>query len=160
MDKKAQTQHVWKWIVYIIVTGIIVFIITYIPTVILGKAVKTQSLENVVFTERIFNKFSTYDPLLFRSYPGFTCSGFCFDEKFISDSFDNSDSLREVGFKLSLGQKSIFFNRGFYEDAVVLSPVRYDRFTEERPVVLADRKSVDKLTIDQVYSGRMNKFGD
>lgn len=160
MHKSAQTHHIWKWLVYIIVTGIVVFVITYIPTVILGKAVQTQSLENMVFAERVFNKFSSYDPLLFRSYPGFTCAGFCFDEKLINDSFDNSDSLREIGFKLGLEDKSIFFNRVFYEDAVVLSPVRYDRFVEERPVILKDRNSVGKLVIDQVYSGRMKKFDD
>jgi len=157
-NKKAQLTHIWKWIVYIILTGIVVFMITYIPSIIIGKSVGTQNLENMMFSERIFNKFSIYDPLLFRSYPGQTCSGFCFDEKFINDSFDNTGSLREVGFKLSLGQKEIFFNKDFYEDAVVLSPVRYDRFIGERPVIVRDKGVVDKLVIDQIYSGRVNKF--
>ena len=159
-NKKAQVHHVWKWIVYIIVTGIVVFIITYTPSIVIGKSVEVQNLENVIFSERIYNKLALRDPLLFRFYPGFTCADFCFDEGFITDSFDNSGSLREVGFKLSLAGKSIFFNRIFYEDAVVLSPVRYDRFIEVRPVIVVDKKSVDKLIIDQVYSGRLKKFGD
>jgi hypothetical protein len=160
LGRKAQLHHVWKWLVYIIVTCAVVFIITYIPVVVMGKSLNTQSLENIAFAERIYNKFSIYDPLLFRTYPGMTCSGFCFDEKFINDSFDNSGSLREVGFRLSLGPRSIFFNRVFYEDAVVLVPVRYDQFIEERPVILGDRNSVDRLVIDQVYSGRLKKIAD
>lgn len=160
LGNKGDTKHIWKWLVYIVLTGIVVFTIVYIPLAITGNAVKTQNLENIVFAERIYNKFSLYDPLLFRVYPGFTCSGFCFDDKFINESFDNSGSLREVGFKLTLGQKSIFFNRVFYDDASALVPVRYDQFIEERPVIVVDKKSVDKLNINQVYSGRLKKFGD
>lgn len=156
--KKAQTEHVWKWLLYIPMTAVIVFILTYIPAVVLDKAVKTQQLENAVFADRAYNKMSIFDPLLFRIYPGHTCIQGCFDEKFINDSFDNSNSLREMGFNLTFGRKSVYFNRIFYEDAVVLAPVRYDRFVEERPVLVVDAKKIDRLIIDQVYSGRMKKF--
>ena len=101
---------------------------------------------------------SIYDPLLFRTYPGHTCKGGCFDEKFIENSFDTSNSQRAMGFKLTYGDKSIFFNKDFYDDAKPLSPVRYDVFIEERPILVVDTNEVEKLTIDQVYSGRPNDF--
>lgn len=157
-NKKAQVQHVWKWLLYISMTAIIVFIITYIPTIILSSAAKTQQLENIVFSERIYNKMSIYDPLLFRTYPGHTCKQGCFDQKFINTSFDNLDSARQMGFKLTFDQKSIFFNKDFYDDAVVLAPVRYDLFVEERPVLVVDTDRVEKLVIEQVYSGRLSNF--
>lgn len=158
MNKKAQTRHVWKWLAYIPMTAVIVFIIVYIPTVILGKAVETQQLENIVFADRIYNKMSIYNQLLFRTYPGHTCKQGCFDEKFIENSFDNSNSLREIGFNLTFNKKSIYFNKDFYDDAIVLAPIRYDRFIEQRPVFVVDTNKIEKLTIDQVYSGRLKKL--
>lgn len=158
IGKKAQTQHVWKWLVYIPMTAIIVFILLYIPIIVLGSAAKTQQLENIVFAERVFNKMSIYDQLLFRTYPGYTCKQGCFDQKFINDSFDNLDSLREIGFNLTFNKKSIYFNKEFYYDARVLVPVRYDQFKEQRPVLVVDTDKVEKLAIDQVYSGRLKKF--
>ncbi|MBD3361313.1 hypothetical protein GF358_00820 [Candidatus Woesearchaeota archaeon] len=157
-NKKAQTQHVWKWLVYIPLTAVVVFIITYIPSVVLGNAAKTDQLENIVFSERIYNKMSIYDPLLFRTYPGHTCKQGCFDQKFITNSFDNSGSAREMGFKLIFDNKEIFFNRDFYDDAVVLAPVRYDLFIEQRPVFVVDTGDIENLEIVQVYSGREQKF--
>ncbi|MBN1644741.1 hypothetical protein JW851_01705 [Candidatus Woesearchaeota archaeon] len=158
INKKAQTQHVWKWFIYIPMTLIVVFIVVYIPSVILDNAVKTQNLENIVLADRVYNKMSIYDWLLFRLYPGHTCKGGCFDQRFINDSFDNTGSSKEVGFKLVFNKKPIYFNKDFYDDAVVLVPVRYDRFIEERPVIIVDTGKIDKLTIDQVYSGRLRDF--
>ncbi len=157
-NKKAQLKHVFPWLLYIPLTAAIVFVILYIPVVVLGGAAKTQQLENVVFSDRIYNKMSIYDDLIFRLYPGHTCTSGCFDQKFINDSFDTSGSSRGIGFKLTFNKNSIFFNKDFYDDAKPLAPVRYDEFLEVRPIIVIDTGSVDKLFIDQVYSGRLEQF--
>jgi len=158
MDKKAQVRHVFKWLLYIPMTAVIVFLVVYIPNVILDGSAQTQELENDIFAERIYNEMSVRDDLLFRTFRGYTCSAGCFNQDFIDDAFDNSGSLRRLGFNLTFNDASVYFNRGFYEDAVVLWPVRYDRFVESRPVFVMDRREIGKLLIDQVYSGRLDEF--
>ncbi|MBW2978753.1 hypothetical protein KY304_01420 [Candidatus Woesearchaeota archaeon] len=157
-NKKAQLSHVWKWLLYIPLTAVIVFLITYIPVFVFSDVTNTQNLENIILSERAYHAVSIYDDLIFREYPGHTCSAGCFNQKIIEDAFDSSDSPRNLGFKLTFNKKSIFFNEDFYNDAKPLSPVRYDTFVEVRPVIIKDRKAVDDLVIDQVYSDRRDDF--
>jgi len=158
MDKKAQVRHVFKWLLYIPMTAVIVFLVVYIPHVILDNSAKTQELENDIFAERIFNEISVRDDLLFRTFRGYICSAGCFRQGLLDDAFDNSGSLRQLGFNLTFNDESVYFNRGFYEDAVVLWPARYSRFVESRPVFVMDTGDIGKLLVDQVYSGRLYEF--
>ncbi len=150
--KGALAEGAIFWIIYILMTGIIIFMIRTIPSTVYSQVTETGGIENAILTERVYNKVSWESPLTGRNYPGELQTRSDFDIARINRAFDTLNSPRQLSFKLALDGKTAFYNEQFYKIAKPLSPVRYTSFVENRPVWINDEKKVAQLQIDQVFA--------
>ncbi|MEM4239669.1 MAG: hypothetical protein QXM31_00930 [Candidatus Woesearchaeota archaeon] len=152
-DRKAQLgEAVIFWIFYLFLTGAVIYVVVTIPSLIFSELTKTNNLENAVFAERIYSKASWQSPLTHRAYPGILPSKAGWDKQVISGAFTTLGTPRMLAVKLALGSDTAYYQEERYNEWVPLSPLRYKRFVETRPVWVQDTGMLELMTIDQVYA--------
>jgi hypothetical protein len=140
------------WILYIMMTGIVIFMIASIPTTIYSQTTETYGMENAILNERIYSKVSWQSDLTNRQYPGELQSLTGWKPDSIKNAFDTLGAPRQLGFRVAIDGQEAYYDRDFYNRAKPLSPVRYKGFEEKRPVWIVDEKKIASLTLEQLFS--------
>lgn len=149
-------EDVIQWIVYVIMTGVILALVRGLPLSIYSNAVDTASMENTIMSERVYAHVADQSPLTGRNYPGQLKSREAWKQQNILNAFDTIGSPRKLAFKAALDHDALYYNQALYEDGKPLAPVRYKNFIEERPVWLANEQQLATLTIDQIYAPQVS----
>ncbi|VVB81069.1 Uncharacterised protein [uncultured archaeon] len=136
------------WFFYIPLTAFVIIALVTTPTSILNQSVQPFRLDAGITEERLYEKVSDYSPILGTQYGTLT------------DQFDKNAALllsdKRYAYKISAGQKAYVANKEFYEDAVPLAPIRYNRYTITK-MFTSNGKQIP-VTIDQVYPKSYEKI--
>ena len=152
-DRRAQmTEEMVFWIFYTVMTAIMIGFVVYSPSMVFSRETDTHSLENAIFAERVYDKAGWQSPVTLRVYPGMLQSAADWNTKRVTQAFSTSGSPRRLAMKLTLDGKDAYFDEANYKEWQPLTPVRYKRFVETRPVWIRDQQKLVPLTIDQVYA--------
>jgi hypothetical protein len=146
------SEDVIQWIVYVIMTGIVLALVRGLPLSIYSNAVDTASMENAIMNERVYVKIADHHPLTGRAHPGYLQNKEAWARHNILNSFETAGSPRKLAFKATIGHDPLYYNKPLYEDGKPLAPVRYKNFIEQRPVWLIQEQRFETLEIDQVYA--------
>ncbi len=150
--KAVLAEGVIFWMIYIAMTGVVIFLIRAIPSTVYSQATETFGMENAVLTDRVYNEVAWESPLTQREYIGELPKLSDWDTKRINSAFDTLGAPRQLSFKLTLEGKEAYYDEAFYKRAKPLSPVRYKSFVETRPVWIVEDKKIATLEIDQVFA--------
>ena len=136
------------WFFYIILSAFVIIATVKTPMNILRNSVQPFPLDAGITEERLIEKTTAYSPIFGVEY----CT--------LTDQFEKNAAMslsdKRYAYKISTGQKKYIANKEFYEDAVPLAPIRYNRYTTTRTCT-TDSKSLP-VTIDQVYPKKYEKI--
>lgn len=136
------------WFFYIVLSAFVIIATVKTPENILRNSVQPFPLDAGITEERLIEKTTAYSPIFGVQY----CT--------LTDQFEKNAAMslsdKRYAYKINTGQKKHIANKEFYEDAVPLAPIRYNRYTVTR-ICTSDGKPTP-ITIDQVYPKKYEKI--
>ncbi len=150
-------EAIFQLIYMSVLTIPVVALMFFIPGMVLDNVYDTQNLENEIYQLRILNAITSVSFLSQKQSPIIIDTN-QFQEERINQSFDEKIFKKEIGFLIhlpALEEKTLYFNKEFYEIAKPLTPVRYLNFVSTYKVYLSDKKQSSDLVIDQVFNPRV-----
>ena len=148
MDKRgtwtwADTLY---WFFYIPITAFTIIALVVIPSRVMGQIIQPIPLDASIMQERFTQKATAYSPVL-GSRQGEITADF-------AQRMRLALSDKRYGYNVSYSQNGIvkeqaFGNKDFYEQAVPLAPIKYDRYVTQKN--LTKDGQIVTLTIDQTF---------
>lgn len=133
------------WILYMMITALVVFGVQFLPETILAGSVKTYDLEFALYSERVYNDLSYTDPVLIRKLVGVVNRGELSEQKI------NNSVSRTFGGLISVDNLQLFVNKDFFDDAKVLVGDRYKNVLRKSLVVTPQENRATVLSVDLVF---------
>jgi len=113
----------------------------------MDQSVQPFPLDAGINQERLFQKVAVHSPI------------FGVQTNTLTDEFDKAAAMRlsekRYAYKISADKEEYFGNKEFYEDAVPLAPIRYNRFIGTKRFVSNGKRVT--VTVDQVFPKRYEK---
>ena len=135
------------WFFYIPLTAFVVMALVIIPRGILNNAVQPFTLDAGIMQERLVQKITAFSPIL--GVQG----------KQLSDQFPKSATLslseKRYAYKVASATQEYVGNKEFYEIAVPLAPIRFNRYSVNKPMFVNGVQT--NIFIDQVFPKKYEK---
>jgi hypothetical protein len=133
------------WILYMMITALVVFGVQFLPEIILSGSVKTYDLEFALYSERVYNDLSYTDPVLIRKLVGVV------NRSELSEQKINHSLSRTFGGLIFIDDLQLFVNKDFFDDAKVLVGDRYKNVLRKSLVVTPQENRATVLSVDLVF---------
>lgn len=140
-------QDIVFWLFYIPLTAFAVLALIIVPTSMLQNSVQPITMDAAIMQDRLFMKSSEFSPIFGQTNK-------------LTGNLNKSVALelseKKFAYNVSAGSQSVYGNKEFYEDAVPIASIKYDRFTSSRTLMSSSGPVV--VTVDQIYPKSYEKI--